>query len=112
MRVVVRFSYLFGKTQLINGAAMTKTEIEQIIIETLRELQSGTGDTESEISTLVVPLKELGFFDSLLAIETTLVLEERLGCCFDDDSIFKDKQTAEPLAISEIAGRLAQKMAA
>jgi hypothetical protein len=91
---------------------MTKTEIEEIIIETLRELQAGTGDTESVIDPVVIPLSQLGFFDSLLAIETTLVLEERLGFSCGEDSVFKDKQTAEPLTISDIASRLALKMAA
>jgi len=91
---------------------MNKTEIEQIIVETLQELQAGSGDTACIINPVVVPLSELGFFDSLLAIETTLVLEERLGCSCGQDSVFKDKQTSEPLAIAEIAARLAQKMAA
>ncbi len=91
---------------------MTKTEIEQIIVETLRELQIASGDMECEISPVVVPLSELGFFDSLLAIETTLVLEERLGCACGEDSVFKDKETSQPLAISDIASRLALKVAA
>jgi acyl carrier protein len=91
---------------------MNKTEIEQIIVETLQELQAGSGDTECTINPVVVPLSELGFFDSLLAIETSLVLEERLGCSCGEDSVFRDKQTSEPLAIAEIASRLAQKMAA
>ena len=91
---------------------MTKIEIEQMIVETLRELQSASGDTESDINPVVVPLVELSFFDSLLAIETTLVLEERLGFSCGDDSVFKDKETSEPLTISDIASRLAQKMAA
>lgn len=91
---------------------MNKTEIEEIIIETLRELQAGSGDNETVISPVVVPLSQLGFFDSLLAIETTLVLEERLGVSWGEDSVFKDKQTSEPLTISDIASRLALKMAA
>jgi hypothetical protein len=91
---------------------MTKLEIEQIIIETLRELQVASGDMECEISSTVVPLSTLSFFDSLLAIETTLVLEERLAHSCGDDNIFKDKDTSQPLAISEVASRLAQKVAA
>lgn len=91
---------------------MNRIEIEQIIVETLQELRAGSGDTGCIINPTVVPLSELGFFDSLLAIETTLVLEERLGYSCGEDSVFKDKQTSEPLAIAEIASRLAQKMAA
>jgi len=91
---------------------MTKTEIEQIIVETLRQLQVASGDVERDISPVMVPLSDLGFFDSLLAIETTLVLEERLGCSCDDDSVFKDSETSQPLSISDIAARFAQKAAA
>ena len=91
---------------------MTKPEIEKLIIETLKELQAGSGDAECEITAVVVPLSQLGFFDSLLAIETTLVLEERLGCSCGDDSVFKDKETEEPLTVAQIASRLALTMAA
>jgi acyl carrier protein len=91
---------------------MTKTEIEEIIVQTLQELQNATGLENSEIKATVVPLSDLGFFDSLLAIETTLVLEERFGCSCGEDSVFRDKETSEPLAISDIASRLAQKLAA
>jgi acyl carrier protein len=91
---------------------VNNTEIEKIIIEALHELQAGSGEAACEISREMVPLKDLGFFDSLLAIETTLVLEERLTCSCDQDSIFKDKETSNPLTIAEIAARLAQKKAA
>ena len=87
---------------------MTEAEIEIIIIETLRGLQAGTGEPECEITRATAPLAELGFFDSLLAIETTLVLEERLGCSCGDDSVFRDKNKPDPLTIAEIAARLAQ----
>jgi acyl carrier protein len=94
------------------SGTMSKSEIEVIIIETLQELQAGSGDTEFEITPAVAPLSQLGFFDSLLAIETTLVLEERLGCSCGEDSVFKNKETEEPLTIGEIASRLALKVAA
>jgi acyl carrier protein len=93
-------------------AAMDISEIEQIIVQTLQELQAGSGDGNCEIIPAVVPLLELGFFDSLLAIETTIVLEERLGCSCGDDSVFKDKGTEQPLTIAQIASRLALRMAA
>jgi acyl carrier protein len=87
---------------------MTNTEIEKIIIETLRELQAGSDETAYEITPMTAPLAELAFFDSLLAIETTLALEERLGCSCDESSVFKHKQTERPLTIAEIAFQLAQ----
>jgi hypothetical protein len=92
--------------------AVNKSELETIIIEALQELEAGNGGQGNQMSPATVPLHDLGFFDSLLAIETTLVLEERLGCSCNADSIFKDAETAKPLSISEIATRLAQKKAA
>jgi acyl carrier protein len=87
---------------------MTSAEIEKAIIETLQELQAGAGEPEQKITPATCPLAELGFFDSLLAIETTLVLEERLKCKCPDDSVFVEKETAKALTISQIAARLAQ----
>jgi hypothetical protein len=39
----------------------------------------------------------------LLGIETTLVVEERLGIPCKVDTIFKDKATGEALAIAQVA---------
>jgi len=86
---------------------MTSVEIEMTIIETLRELQAGCGEAEQKITPTTLPLVDLGFFDSLLAIETTLVLEERLKCNCPDDSVFIDKETTTPLTVAQVAARLA-----
>ena len=82
---------------------MKAAEIEVLIIEIVKELQVGTGNTAQEITPATTPLSDLEFFDSLLAIETTLVLEERLKCKFAVDSVFPDKETDKALSISEIA---------
>jgi acyl carrier protein len=87
---------------------MTGAEIEKIIIETLTGLQAGSGDTPCEINPQTSPLTDLTFFDSLLAIETTLALEERLKCSCGEDSVFVDKTSDKVLTVSEIAERLAQ----
>lgn len=87
---------------------MNNAEIEKIIIEALKELQAGSGETPCEITPSTLPLRDLGFFDSLLGIETTLALEEQLGCSCEEDSVFIDKETGKPLTIAEIAKRLKQ----
>lgn len=86
---------------------MTAAEIEVVIVEVLKELQAGAGTAPREITPAVKPLLDLEFFDSLLAIETTLVLEERLECKFEVDSVFIDKDTEGALTISEIAACIA-----
>jgi acyl carrier protein len=86
---------------------MTNTDIEKIIIETLLELQAGSEEPGCEITPKTAPLVELEFFDSLLAIETTTALEEKLGCSCGEDSVFKQKGTEHPLTIAEVALLLA-----
>jgi len=85
---------------------MTSAEVEKIIIGALQELQEGCGEPAKEISAKTLPLDDLGFFDSLLAIETTLVLEERLKCSCPEDSVFVDKDSAKPLSVAQITARL------
>jgi hypothetical protein len=82
---------------------MSELEVQGIIISTLQQLQAGLGSGPTEITQAMKPLTDLAFFDSLLGIETTMVLEEKLGCSCDADTIFKDKRTGEPLTIAQIA---------
>jgi acyl carrier protein len=86
---------------------MTSTEIEKAIIEILEELQAGSDDADQKITSSTAPLADLGFFDSLLGIETTLALEERLKCKCPDDSVFIDKATSKALTVAQVAKRLA-----
>ena len=85
---------------------MNQAAIEQAIIGILKELQAGSGETTQEITPATTPILELGFFDSLLALETTIALEERLNASWDEDSVFTEKDTCRPRTISEIAARI------
>ena len=86
---------------------MTSAEIEKTIIDTLVELQAGTGEPGVEITAATKPLADLGFFDSLLAIETTLTLEQKLNCKCPNDNAFVEKDSEKILTIAQIAARLA-----
>ena len=85
---------------------MNQGEIEQSLIAMLKELQAGAGESAQEVTPATIPLKDLGFFDSLLALETTITLEERFGTSFNADSVFSDKDSDEPLSVSQIAERI------
>ena len=86
---------------------MTKAEIEQTIVDLLKELQVTAGECACEVTAATVPLRDLSFFDSLLALETTVVLEEKLRASWDHDSVFTEKDATRPLTVAEIAERLA-----
>ena len=87
---------------------MSPDDIEKALIHMLKELQAGAEDESGEVLPATVPIRDLGFFDSLLAVETTIALEARLGASFGDDNVFWNKENAEPLSISQIAQRLAK----
>ena len=87
---------------------MSPDDIERALIHMLKELQSGAEDESGDVLPATVPIRDLGFFDSLLAVETTIALEARLGVSFGDDNVFWNKENAEPLSISQVAQRLAK----
>jgi acyl carrier protein len=97
-----------GKNASQEDLHMTSADIEKIIIETLTALQRGCGEAVQPINTATKPLDDLGFFDSLLAIETTLALEQNLKCKCPNDNAFFDKDNEKILTIAEIAARLAK----
>jgi acyl carrier protein len=88
---------------------MRQDDIEKALIELLKEVQQNTGDIGCEVTPATVPLHDLGFFDSLLALETTVALEEKLHTSWDEDSVFTEKDTTKALSVAEIARRLAAK---
>lgn len=88
---------------------MNTNQIEEALIELLRKLQNVTSEQQPvEITGLTVPLSDLAFFDSLLGLELTVALEERLEISIEDQTVFSNQETEEALSISQIAERLAQ----
>lgn len=87
---------------------MTQSEIEKIVIMVLKELQAGTGNMSVEITSQTIPLQDLDFFDSLLGIETTILLDEKLGIKWNEDSVFTEVESTNQLSVAQIAVRLMQ----
>ena len=88
---------------------MDKKEIEETLIVLLRELQAIAGDEPTEVTPATTPLEDLPNFDSLLGLEMTVAVEERLGITCEEQTIFKDEETLKALSISEISERIAEK---
>ena len=88
---------------------MDKNKIEETLIVLLKELQAVTGDERTAITPTTTPLEDLPNFDSLLGLEMTVTVEEKLGITCPEQTIFQDEKTLKALSISEISERIAQK---
>lgn len=86
---------------------MTLDEIEANVTATLRELQHLSGRAWSDLNSAAKPIGALEGFDSLASIEATVVLEERLGCRIEQDSLFISDDGAQALTIRQISERIA-----
>jgi acyl carrier protein len=85
---------------------MDKREIEQILRETLKQIQVESGHPHVEISEETCPLDEIPGFDSLTAIEATVELARRLGRELPEENIFVNSEGRGTSSIGEIAERL------
>ena len=104
---VVRLSYRIRKLPAGNGGPILRqTHVEQVIIELLQELGCAVSNEPVEITSMSTPLSDLAFFDSLLGLEMTVALEQRLGITIEEQTVFCEKDTREPLSIAQIAEKL------
>jgi acyl carrier protein len=88
-----------------------QTQVESAVIELLIELQSLAGEETAPITQTTRPLADLAFFDSLLGLELTVSLEERLGIEIDEQTVFADGDTREPLSVAQIAEMISERYA-
>lgn len=89
---------------------MTLDEIEANVTATLRELQHLSGRTWSDLTSASKPIGSLEGFDSLASIEATVVLEEKLGCRIEQDSLFISDDGGQALTIRQISERIASEL--
>lgn len=83
---------------------MNKEEIEQMLINVVRELQELSGREMAEISVGTRPTEDIPGFDSLNCVEATIDAASRLGKEVNFNNIFFDDNKA--LSIQEAAVRL------
>jgi len=87
---------------------MTRDEVRSVIIEVLREVQQISGREWSDLALDATPIGCLDGFDSLSAVEATVMVEERLGCTIDIDSVFVSDNGKRALTLQEISERLSR----
>lgn len=85
---------------------MDKSEVERLIIKVLTEIQSKSGQPSNPIERQTCPVGGIPGFDSVLAVEATVELEEQLGCEIPDVNLFIAEEDKRELCIYEIAENL------
>lgn len=83
---------------------MNPSEIETILITTVREIQQSSGRAEVEVSGDTRPVQDMPGFDSLNGVESTIEASHTLGIELDSNNIFVDDGKA--LTIAEAAKRI------
>ncbi len=86
---------------------MTEERVRETLIDVLREISEAGGHEWNGIDPDAKPIGALEGFDSLSAIEATVMVEEKLDCKFELDSIFLSDSGGRALTVKEIVSKLA-----
>ena len=89
---------------------MSQQSYESLVIDVLHQAQEMSGREWAELSIECKPIGDLDGFDSLTAVEATVMIEEKLGCSLESDSVFVSEDGKRALTIKEICERLARKL--
>lgn len=82
---------------------MEPKEIESVVVGVLREVQTVSGRSWTDLDADSRPLGDLDGFDSLSAVEVTVAIEQKLGSKFDVESIFTSEDGKRALSIKQIS---------
>lgn len=91
---------------------MSLDDIQVIVLDVLREVQVLSGREWVELDPDAEPIGHLDGFDSLCAVEATVMVEERLG--YGDlkvDTVFVSEDGERALTVKETAQRIAKLIA-
>jgi acyl carrier protein len=91
---------------------MSPETIQTEILRALREVQELSGRKWSQLGPDLKPIGALDGFDSLASVEATVMIEEKLGCSLDMDSVFLSEDGKRALTVKEISERLAKLLVA
>lgn len=85
-------------------------DIERVLLETLREVQQLSGHEWCSLTRDSTPIGTLAEFDSLMGIEATVIVEEKLKVKLDLDSLFVSEGGGRALSVQQICARLIQQV--
>ena len=78
------------------------------VLDVLREVQSLSGREWNGLGDDANPIGSLDGFDSLSAVEATTMMEARLGCTLEIESVFVSEDGKRALTLKEISERLSK----
>ena len=87
---------------------MDTASIKSVVLDVLREVQEISGEEYVNVSTRDKPLSMLTGFDSLKGVEATVMIEERLKCEIERDSLFVSVDGRRATTLEEICVHLSQ----
>ena len=92
---------------------MSLDEIQAIVLEVLREVQTLSGRSWTGLDPTAKPIGHLHGFDSLSGVEATVIVEEKLGCRdLEVDSVFISEDGKRALTVREVAQRISKLLTA
>lgn len=91
---------------------MTTDQIESKVLAVLREVQELSGRTWVDLGPSSQPIGDLDGFDSLTAIEATVMIEAQVGCRCDKNNLFVTVDGTRALTVKEVADRISALIAA
>ena len=87
---------------------MDTASIKTMVLGVLRDVQEISGEDYVGIGPGDKPLGTLGGFDSLKGIEATVIVQERLGCQIERDSLFVSEDGSRATTLAEICSHLGE----
>lgn len=87
---------------------MDKGKIEAALVAVIKQVQETSGRPAPDITESTTPIGDIDGFDSLLAVEATVMLEQALGCTLSDGTPFVSRDGKKALTLVEIVDRVAE----
>jgi hypothetical protein len=84
---------------------ITQNDVKAAVEAVIREVQEAGGHPMPELGPGLCPVGGLDGFDSLVSVEATVLLEQRLGVELPNDTMFIENGTAS--SVQEIVRRVA-----
>jgi hypothetical protein len=87
---------------------MTPDEVRSVVRDVLHQVQQISGREWHGLDGDAKPIGHLQGFDSLSGIEATVMVEQKLGCKFDLESVFVADNGKRALTLNQISERVSK----